>query len=118
MSTKINLPDIQRGDTIPYTFNWSDGTDPIDMQDKTLIMSFKLDTVIEDADASLIKTVVIDAVDADAAAGIVAFNLEKSETSTLLPNTTYQYSVRITESAIPEDSEITYFYGEITVKDS
>jgi hypothetical protein len=118
MSEKIDLPDIQRGDTIPYTFNWDDGVDPVDMQGKTLIMSFKLDTVIPDADSTLLKTVVYDAVDAQAALGVTSFRLEASETALLLPNTTYQYAIRIIQTDAPEDIETTFFNGSIFVGDA
>ena len=118
MAEQVDLPSIQRGDTIPYVFNWSDGVSPIDMQSKTIIMSFKLDAVIADDDASLIKTIVIDAVDVDASNGIVSFQLEGSETGSLLPNATYAYSVRVIETAVPEDIETTFFYGNILVEDS
>jgi hypothetical protein len=118
MPAKIDLPKIQKGDTTVYQFNWDDGVDPIDMRNKTIIMSFKLDAVLPDADATLTKTVVIGAVDAQAQIGRITLRLEKSETALLLPNTSYAYAVKVQESSTPEDIETTFFYGSVPVGDA
>ena len=119
MATLVNLPAIQKGDTIPYKFTWADSLgDPINMQSKTILMAFKAAAVMDDLDADLVKTVVIAANNADALLGIVEFRLERSETALLTGGMTYAYSLRVVEAGDPEPVETTFTYGSIEVKDA
>lgn len=118
MATNVDLPEIQKGDTVPYTFRWTDGSNPIDMRGKTLIMMFKLAHVMEDIDAALTKTVEIAVDDADALDGLTPFQLERSETALLVGGTDWCYSIRIIEEADPEPIETTVMYGIIPVGDA
>lgn len=118
MATLVDLPDIQRGDTIPYSFNWSDGVNPVNVQGKTLVMTFKLSSLLSDSEADLTKTVVIAANDAEGALGNVALQLEASESALLYAGVTYSYGVRLIEPGIPEAVETTIIYGSIIVKDA
>ena len=118
MPTELNLPDIERGDTVPFTMNFHDGIEALDMRGKTLVMSFKFNANQADSDASLIKTV-LHPIDApDELKGQISFKLERSETAMLVPGATYNYAVRIITPGEPEDDELTYFSGAVNVKDS
>lgn len=118
MAAELALNPIQKGDSVPFTFNWTDGVAPIDMRGKTVIMSFKLAAVMADSAATLTKTVVIAVDDADGALGIVSFRLESSETDLLTALVQYHYAIRIIEPASPEDIQTTFLYGTVLVKDA
>jgi hypothetical protein len=118
MATEINLPAIQRGDTIPYSFNWKAGETPIDMRGKTLIMSFKKAAQQEDYEADLTKVVVLAVDDAAAEVGDVSFRLERSETALLTAGIDYRYAIRVIEDSLPEPVETTFMYGTIQVEDA
>ena len=118
MPATVNLPAIERGDSTPFSFNFDDGTDPIDMRGKTIILTLKVAQVIKDSEASLIKSVTPDAGDTDAQNGIVTIVLEASETALLTPFFTYFYAVRIREPGGVEQVETTYLKGEIPVEDA
>lgn len=118
MATKVNLPQINRGDTTPYIFRWNDGTGPLDMRGKTVIMTFKVSEHQDDADAHLTKTITYAMDDVDAENGVTAFQLETSETLLLVSSITYKYAVRVITPSGPEDQEITYFCGDVMVEDA
>tara|TARA_B110000240_G_scaffold160209_1_gene178830 strand:- start:161 stop:517 length:357 start_codon:yes stop_codon:yes gene_type:complete len=118
MATALNLPAVQRGDSVTYTLNFTDGVSPINMQSKTLIMTFKFSNLMPDSEASLTKTITIAADDTDAASGAVAFMLQSSETSLLAAGVIFNYGLRIIESASPENIETTYLYGDISVMEA
>jgi hypothetical protein len=118
MSANIDLPAIQRGDTVPFVLNLDDGTNPIDMRGKTIILSVKISKMVEDAKATILKSVTPDASDADAEAGRVEIILESSETGTLIPTVTYFYAIRIQEPGTTEAYERTYLDGKLPVEDS
>ena len=118
MPTELTLPAIERGDTIPFTFNFAEGETPLDMRGKTLVFAMKLAAAMDDADASLIKTVLHPAGTPDGQKGRISFQLEKSETLALIPFASYDFSVRIIVPGSPEDIETTYFNGTVPVEDS
>lgn len=118
MATNVTLSSIQRGDTVPFTVNWDDGVSAINMQGKTVVMTFKTSHLEEDADAVLTKTIVYAVDDADAGNGITAFTLEASETALLNPGMTHKYALRVIEPGVVESVETTYMYGDVNVEDA
>ena len=118
MPTALTLPDIERGDTIPFTFNFDDGAAALDMRGKTLIFSMKLGAAMDDSSAALTKSVLRPINAPDEQKGTISFQLEKSETAKLIPFADYDFSVRIMTPGSPEDIETTYFNGTVPVKDS
>lgn len=118
MAAIQHLPSIQRGDTVPYTFTFTDGVAPISMAGKSLIMMFKKASVLEDSEADLVKVVVLAPTDTAAIAGVVVYRLESSETRSLIAGVNYSYSIRIIEPGSPENIETTMMYGLISVEDA
>jgi hypothetical protein len=118
MADELALPNVQRGDIVPYIFNWDDGVNPVDMQGKTMIMTFKFSNLETDAEAVLTKTTVYAAVDAQAALGITAFTLTSAETALLTAGVTMQYGIRAYDTGAQDTSELTYIYGAIIIEDS
>lgn len=118
MPTELTLPAIQRGDSIPFTFNFSGDAQASDMRGKTLVFAMKLGAAMADAESALTKLVEhpIDAPEEQK--GAVSFQLERSETSKLIPFVDYDFSVRIIAPGSPEEIETTYFRGTIPVEDS
>ena len=88
------------------------------MRGKTLIFAMKLGASLADADASLIKIVEHPLSTPDGEKGQITFNLERSETASLIPGASYDFSVRIVTPGSPEDVEVTYFNGTVSVEDS
>ena len=115
---KVDLNPVQRGDTKDFALSFTDGTNPIDMRGKTLLMTVKVVGIQQDPEAALTKSVTPGAGDTNAQGGLVTLTLESSETALLVPGITYTYSVKIIEPASPEDRETTYFYGDLPVEDS
>lgn len=118
MAAKVNLSNIHRGDTVPYHLTFTDGTSPLNMQGKTLIMTFKVSSLQLDVEAALTKTVVLDSADPLAALGQVSYQLESSETAQLQAGLPYQYGIRIIEPGGTENIEKTFMYGTIVVEDA
>ena len=118
MSANIDLPAIQRGDTVPFVLNFDDGTNPIDMRGKTIIISVKISKMVEDAKSTILKSVTPDALDTAAQGGRVEIIIESSETNTLIPTVTYFYAIRIQEAGPTEAYERTYLDGKLPVEDS
>ena len=119
MATEVlDLPVIERGDTVPYVMHWRSNQTPLDMQGKSVILTLKLSPVLEDKDASITKTLNLPMNDPLAQAGETTITLEHSETATLIPGQTYHMAVRVIEPGIPNAVETTYFYGRVPVKDS
>jgi len=121
MATQIDLPVIERGDTIPYVMHWTDNGNGFDLRGQTLIWTMKLAAVLEDKDASLTKTVKLDWADVDAMNGDVTIVLDHHETATLIPGQTYHFACRLlVDPTLPtaDSLETTYFYGRVPVKDS
>lgn len=117
MPALIALPNIQRGDTIPFTFNFTDGTDPIDLRGKTVVMTLKLSPQIEDEDATIIKSIAFDLDDEDAENGVANIRLESSDTRQTVVGVSYHFALRVIQASEPEDIETTYLYGTIKVDD-
>lgn len=118
MATQLDLPDIQRGDTVPYSIKWGDGNAAINMQGNTIIMTFKFSPLEYDGEAALTKIVEVAPDDALATTGLVRFQLERSETAQLTAGITMYYAIRVIEPSTPEDVETTNFYGSIKVGDA
>ena len=118
MPTELTLPAIQRGDTTPFTFNFAEGETVLDMRGKTLVMSFKLGANLDDADASLVKTVLHPLGASNDDKGRISFNIERSESALLIPGADYYFYVRIVVPGSPEDIETTYFNGVVPVEES
>ena len=121
MATQLDLPVIERGDTIPYIMHWQDNGNGFDLRGQTLIWTLKLAAVLQDKDATLTKTISIAYTDVDAMNGDVTIVLDHHETAILIPGQTYHYAVRLLVPPVtPTDDpiETTYFYGRVPVKDS
>jgi hypothetical protein len=118
MATKLDLPSIQRGDTVPYSITWGTGAGAINMQGKSVIMTFKFSQLEYDGDAALTKTIVVAENNAEAVSGLVRFQLERSETALLTAGVTMHYAIRVITPAVPESVETTHFYGSIVVEDA
>lgn len=118
MAAKVNLSNIHRGDTVPYNLTFTDGANPINMQGKTLVMTFKVSNLQLDSEAALTKTVEVAPDDPAAALGEISYQLEASETATLQAGMPYHYGIRIIEPGASEDIEKTIMYGQIVVEDA
>jgi len=114
----VNLSAIQRGDTIPFVINFSNGVSPVSIAGQTLIMTVKTTVFEEDNAAAILKTIPIAVDDADGLAGTISFNVERSETIVLINGITYRYAIRLITPSSPEDIEQTYIYGELPVEDA
>lgn len=117
MATELDLPVIERGDTVPYVMQWKEENVGFDLRGQTLIWTLKLAAVLEDSDATLTKTITLLSTDTDAENGVVTVTLESADTAILIPGQTYYYAVRLISPA-PSNAETTYFYGRVPVKDS
>ena len=118
MPAQADLNPIQRGDTVPYTFNFADNTNPIDMRGKTVVFMVKQVAIQQDEEAVLTKSVTPAADDSAAQGGTVVIQLEHSDTLLLKAPLTYAWSLRIQEPADPEPIETTYVQGSLAVGDS
>jgi hypothetical protein len=118
MTVEINLPELQRGDTVPYVVYWKSEGKPASMAGRRVILSLKLDPLMDDSLATLVKEIDPTAGDPETAHGLTSFMLEASETAALIPGQLYYLALRTIVPSTPEDLETTYFTGRLPVRDA
>lgn len=108
---------IWRGDTVEIPFTLSDALGAISLEGATVRFTLKLDPTAADADADYIYEAAVPDPDADGAAGTHTVRIERAASAAFqLASYTYQFKVIYPNP--PNDDEITYLYGKVSVKDS
>lgn len=115
----IDIPSdpIIRGDTVPYSFVFNRAGVPIDMRGLTVVITFKFAAILDDSDASLIKSVTAPLDSVSAQNGLIYTTLESSDTLKLTAGVTFAMAVKLLEPNYPEPRETTLFYSSVVVED-
>lgn len=103
MTTIVDLPDLVRGDSRDIKVTITDeNSAAIDITADLLTITFKVDPTAADPGDMQVKTTV--PAGADATNGIGYLNIEASDTTSLVPGTSYEYDVQwVQKSASPEN---------------
>lgn len=123
MTATVNLTDpIQRGDTLSFEFNWDNGhaqnPQPIDMRNKTLILSFKLSNLMEDSEAQVKVSLTTGPDDVVAEAGRVVMTVSRTESQNLIAGAVHYYALRVLEASGDDVVEVTHVQGSVPVVDA
>lgn len=112
----IDVP-LWRGDTVFIPFELTTAGTPINLQGVTIVFSLKLDPTVSDEQAEFLYTKAVPADDADGLAGRHVVRIERDQLLHLeLAPHTYQF--KVIYPGEPDDTEITYVWGKILVRDS